>query len=158
LASWAQSRARPSQPLPFPSPFLHFCAAHEAAQPALRVAYSGPPDASVFLVMPRQSPSSRHRREGNPSAPSPPPPRRSSTESTLNQNENRIGLESVSITSCWNKSPYIRSYPKRFSPSQLSSNLSRHLSHRHTATCSPEPNRPPQEFHRRPTPLLVLSV
>jgi hypothetical protein len=119
LASWAHSHARPSQP-------------------ALCAAYSGPPDASVFLTMLIHSPSLRRRLEGNPSTPP-----RSSTESAPNQNGNRVGLESASITSCWNKPPYIRSCPERFSPSQPISNPSRHLSHRHAATCSPEPNQPP---------------
>jgi hypothetical protein len=64
LASWAQSRARSGQSLLFPSPFLHSRAAHEAAEPALHVACSGPPDASVFLATSRQSPSSRRRLEG----------------------------------------------------------------------------------------------
>jgi hypothetical protein len=81
----------------------------------------------------------------------------SSTEPAPNQNENRVGLQSVSLTSCWNKFPYIRSCPERFSPSKPSSNPSLHLSRRHTIVLLSVLSQPPRKDHRSLPPPLETS-
>jgi hypothetical protein len=77
----------------------------------------------------------------------------SSTESTPNENKNHVGLESASLTSCWNKFPYIRSHPEQFSPAESSSNPS----HCHTIMLPSTSSQPPRKDCRSPPLPLVFS-
>jgi hypothetical protein len=81
----------------------------------------------------------------------------SSTESAPNQNENHVGLESTSLTSYWNKFPYIRSHPEWFNPSKPSSDPSHRLSRCHTIVLSSASSQPYKKDLRSRLLPLVFS-